>query len=330
VEASPVVSVVVATHDRRFMLARLLEALDRQDGVGPYEVVVVDDASVDGTFSELRRLEGLLRVPLRPIRLERNGGPARARNVGWQAASAPLVAFTDDDCVPEPGWLAALVEGLAEADVVQGRTLPIPEREAGRGPFARTLWVEEERGFYETCNIAYRRSLLERLGGFDESFGTTTGGPVWGEDTDLAWRAKELGARTTFCADALVRHEVFRSDYRAYLRDALRRGGLVRNVRRHPGLRRSLHGSLVSQPSHGRAVLAAAGVASALARSGGRLRPVAAAAAAAPYLWYRVVERPWPCRPRNLVPVLALGFAADLAEAAVMLAASVGQRTLVV
>src|SRR5687767_8588263 len=104
--APTVISVVVATHQRRHLLPRLLGALDAQREVGPFEVIIVDDGSTDGTWEELVRLGVDARFPLRVERLENNCGPAVARNVGWRRAEGQLIAFTDDDCVPQPGWLA--------------------------------------------------------------------------------------------------------------------------------------------------------------------------------------------------------------------------------
>ena len=95
-------------------------------------------------------------------------GPAAARNAGWHAALGQLVAFTDDDCVPQPEWLATLAAALQVADIAQGCTLPDPAQEHLLGPFARTMDVRSETGYYQTCNVGYRRSVLEAVGGFDD------------------------------------------------------------------------------------------------------------------------------------------------------------------
>ncbi len=105
---------------------------------------------------------------------------------------------------------------------------------------ARSVRVETCGPQYETCNIAYPRALLERLGGFDEGFGLRPAG----EDTDLAWRALAAGARVVFAPDALVRHEVVRLTPRQGLREAARWGDTARLFRRHPGARQMLYGRL--------------------------------------------------------------------------------------
>ena len=319
-------SVVVPTHDRRAMLEHLLDALGAQSGVD-FEVVVVDDCSTDDTPALLAEAARRPALDLRHFRTERNSGPATARNIGWRQAQGALVAFVDDDCVPQPGWLEALAKAADGADVVQGATLPFPDQAAGRGPFARFNWVDQDYGRYETCNIAYRRTLLEELGGFDESFGTVGGVPEWGEDTDLGWRAREAGATVRFEADALVRCHVYRSDYLAYLSQLRRRGGLVRNVARHPGIRRHYPMGAFMQESHPLAVILLAGLVLAAGRPRSAPARLAGIALAAPYVWYRGVANPWTCRRRNIVPVMLLGWVADLADTAELAAASVRYRT---
>ena len=116
-------AVVVATYARPQHLDRLLTALEAQEGAPPFEVVVVDDAS-PGDVADVvaRHADGVAAVPIRYLRQPENRGPATARNRGWRATDAVIVAFTDDDCVPAPGWLAALAREVdAGADLVQGR-----------------------------------------------------------------------------------------------------------------------------------------------------------------------------------------------------------------
>jgi glycosyltransferase involved in cell wall biosynthesis len=336
------VSVVVATHDRAHQLGQLVGALQSQSGVGPFEVIIVDDASTDDTWAVLQRICSTSPCPLRPLRLAKNSGPATARNAGWRAARAPLVVFTDDDCIPQSGWLAAVVDGLDKAELVQGQTIPIPELEPGRGPFSRSVWVEEEQGRYETCNVGYRRAVLEDLGGFDEQFGSNaprlpalpdrdawgTARPTFGEDMDLAWRAKESGARSLFKPDALVYHDVYPSSYLAFLRDKRRRDGMVRALSRHPGLRRHLHLGVFYQKAHPSALLAALGI-GLLARRPMSLRRYAdAALLILPYVHHRTFEDPLPCQPHNRIPVTVLTLVADLAEIGVLAASSIRYRTL--
>jgi hypothetical protein len=149
------------------------------------------------------------------------------------------VAFTDDDCRPGPGWLRAMVAACAThpGAVIQGPTRPDPAERDRDGWLSHTVSIERLGPQYQTCNIVYPRALLERLGGFDESFGLRPAG----EDTDLAWRAIESGATTVFAPGALVLHAVDRVGARGRLAIAARWGPVVRVLAEHPGSRAMLH-----------------------------------------------------------------------------------------
>ena len=317
------VAVVVATHNRRHLLRRLLAALaaaglDR-DAV---EVVVVDDGSTDGTLAELRAMEKRGELPLRLVRMDANSGPAAARNAGWRATSAPLVAFTDDDCAPEPGWLAALTRAAERgADFVQGTTVADPDREPG--PFSHTMVVTAASGRYETCNMLYRRSLLESLGGFDESFRHP-----YGEDTDLGLRAVAAGAMFAFADDAVVRHDVSPSSPVARVRAASRLEGVVLAVARHPRLREQMTGSVFTKPHHPHVLASIAGLA--LILGGLQSRRVAVGLLLQlPFLWYRTFVEQLPARKWKWPVVLPLALAVDIVNLAALARASIKHRTLV-
>ncbi len=237
---SPEVSVVIATRDRPQRLAALLESLRVQSlgCEGAFEVIVVDDGSQAPTRAVLERERARGRLGLTVLTRPQSEGPAAARNDGWRRAKASLVAFTDDDCVADPEWLAAGLRavGAYEGALVQGRTEPNPEELHQRGPFSRTLRVASRGPFYQTCNIFYSRSLLERLHGFDAPSYTRPGG----EDTDLAWRAMELGVEPAYAPDAVVFHAVERLGPVGKLRVAARWTEMVHVFARHPQLRRTV------------------------------------------------------------------------------------------
>jgi glycosyltransferase involved in cell wall biosynthesis len=201
-----------------------------------FEVVVVDDASSDGTSDVLRRAEARADLRLRVLRNDRAQGPAGARNVGWRAAAAPLIAFTDDDCMAVDRWLE---EGLAAwianpGSIVQGRVDPVPEERTHLTPFARTLRVHSAGPYYQTCNIFYPTALLQRLGGFDPSFVRR------GEDTDLAWRAIDQGTAAAFAEGALIYHAVNRIGALGRLRVAAEWHEAMVVYKRHPELREAV------------------------------------------------------------------------------------------
>ena len=203
----PAVSVVVPTYDRPARLARCLEALAAQrPPPGGFEVVVVDDGSPAPASGA--GVEG--RLDLRVLR-QANAGPAVARNAGAAATRGALLAFTDDDCFPEPGWLCALARA-ADADpaaLLIGRTVnALP-----RNPFAEAsqLLISYLYEYYgpesgrvilvASNNMALSAAAFREMGGFDETFGLAAG-----EDRDLSARWHEDGRPARFVADATVRH----------------------------------------------------------------------------------------------------------------------------
>jgi GT2 family glycosyltransferase len=255
---TPRISVVVPTHNRSERLAALLASLRAQTlPAQEVEVIVVDDASTDGTADLLdgaARDEHFSRFEV--VRRTDPGGPAAARNLGWRSARAPLVAFIDDDCEAAPAWLDELVRDSEGDDVaLQGRTEPIPREAATVGPFSRTLAVTQLGPFYPTCNMAYPTALLERLGGFDESYPAPGG-----EDTDLAYRAIEAGARIEFAEHAQVFHAVNQYGPLGKLRWALHWAHSVQVFARHPELRRTFTWRIFWKDTHALFFLALVGI----------------------------------------------------------------------
>jgi GT2 family glycosyltransferase len=171
------VSVVVPTCGRADLLARCLQALENQSlPREQYEIIVVDD-------SQLR------------------SGPAAARNRGWHQARADIVAFTDDDTVPDREWLERGLEAMQDhVDAISGRiVMPIPATPTDYERDAQGL----ERSEFVTANCLVRKRVLERLGGFDEGFRM-----AWREDSDLHFRLLQCGARLVHAPRAVVVHPV--------------------------------------------------------------------------------------------------------------------------
>jgi glycosyltransferase involved in cell wall biosynthesis len=235
----PRISVVVATRNRSDRLRALLDGMRAQTlAAGEFEVVVVDDASTDRTRATLSEEAGRADLNLAVLRSERPAGPATARDRGWRASRAAVVAFTDDDCVPHHEWLAAALRAAAEhpGSIIQGRTQPMPWEAHRAGPFSRTISVSKPDPSFQTCNVVYPRAVLERVGGFDHAaFGRSPGG----EDSDLAWRAIESGADTAFAPGVLVYHAVEDLGPIGKLRVAARWTTPMLAYVRHPELRRA-------------------------------------------------------------------------------------------
>jgi GT2 family glycosyltransferase len=193
-------SIVVPTYRRPDLLERCLAAVTAQDlDPAAYEVLVADDDAGEARREQVEAWAARSRVPVRYVPVVKAHGPAAARNVGWQSARGTVLAFTDDDCVPDPGWLRAGLAAIdAGADAVTGRLeMPLPERptdyERNESHLTRAEFV--------TANCFCRRDVLEKVGGFDERFTM-----AWREDSDLHFTLLEHGYRIVQAPQALVVH----------------------------------------------------------------------------------------------------------------------------
>lgn len=302
---TPAVSVIVPARDASPTLDRALVALRSQTFERDYEVIVVDDGSRDDTVAIARRHQSFVTV----ISNAESQGPGAARNRGVEAARARVLAFTDADCFPTPTWLAAGVQEIERADLVQGRVEPDPA--VPRTPFDRSLLVERDGGFYQTANLFVRRETFDAVGGFhdwlleerahrswapDRRRGRASRTPI-GEDTLFAWKARRLGARSAYAPKALVHHVVEAGGLLDAMADrwhwARDMPGLVRLV---PELRAAtLHRHLFFNIVTARFDYALAGVAVAAAT-----RRICWLLAARPYARHLLDEsRQWPTRQRR-------------------------------
>lgn len=195
---SPRVSVVIPTYARPLLLERCLAALARQSMPrSAYEIVVVADGPDTSTRDAVLASESGARYVALPSRR----GPAAARNAGWRAARAPIVAFTDDDTVPDYGWLAWGVAAFrGDCAAVAGRVvMPLSgmpsdyERDAARLADAE----------FVTANCFVATAALHEVGGFDERFTLP-----WREDSDLHFALLANGIAVRREARAVVVHPV--------------------------------------------------------------------------------------------------------------------------
>src|SRR4051794_19155398 len=321
--SAPVVSVVVPARNSAELVGLALAAIPREIAAGPVEVIVVDDASEDDTAAVAER------AGAKVVRLAAHSGPAGARNAGIAAASAPLIAFTDADCVPAPGWLEAIVAALGDADLVTGPVLPDPENPPG--PFDRTLHLPAASPRFETANLAVRKETAQAVGGF-EPFVPAPGEPErglrprpdqghFGEDVVFGWRARRLGARVAFADDAVVHHAVFPRDARGYVLERWRLRYFPALVREVPELRESSPARYFLSARTRRFDLALAGAALAMRR-----RSLLPLALAVPYV--RRDLRTWSPFSRGGVRENAARVAADAVGLAGLLRGSIAARRL--
>ncbi len=201
------VAVVVPARDADATLPRCREALRAQTGVD-FELLIEEDGT--------------------------GRGPGATRNAGaGRALDCDAYAFVDADCFAEPGWLAAGVAALAQADLVQGAVLP----DGPVGRFDRTVSVERLSPLFESANLFVRRELFERLGGFSD--GIADPDKHLAEDVYLGWAAVRAGARVAFAPDAVVRHAVFPRSAREARAEQWRARYFPEIVRAVPELRRA-------------------------------------------------------------------------------------------
>ena len=209
------ISVVVPVRDNWRGIERLAAWWDRlPPNARPRELIVVDD----GSQAPVPPMSHGVRV-LRIAGL----GPAAARNAGWRAATGSWIAFTDSDCVPDPGWPAAFSWGWHGEVATQGRVRPMSDDALSLFYDAQQIlrpmaWTRDGRpGYLISANAIIWREALVRLGGFDEQFHLAAG-----EDVDLGFRLAEVG-RLRWCDEASVAHD-FEPSIAAFIRRFARYG----------------------------------------------------------------------------------------------------------
>lgn len=209
--------VAVGTRNRSPMLRQTLIGLCQQDAPpAAYEIVVVDNASTDDTRQVIESFRGA-RVPVRYV-YEAVPGLCETRNRAWREATAPLIAYIDDDAIPEPGWIAALLETYASVS-------PPPASVGGKVTLVwedgQPAWLHskmwaifghidygEDRGPLRPnmplfgANMSFQTEILRRLNGFNPIFSALT----LGEETELFRRLHAQGQLVYYQPRAVIRH----------------------------------------------------------------------------------------------------------------------------
>jgi glycosyltransferase involved in cell wall biosynthesis len=204
------ISVVIPTHQRPLLLLRCLEGLLRQDfPKEDFEIIIVSDGHDPSTSHSLAALPDKIFPRIRYYSLPVKGGPAAARNMGWMLAQSELIAFTDDDCIPNAGWLNAIWSSYEERGkeeiAFSGKTIvPI-----------QTIPTDYERNMarlaaaeFITANCASTKKALHRVGGFDERFKM-----AWREDSDLQFKFIMQAIPIVKVENAVVTHPVRKASW---------------------------------------------------------------------------------------------------------------------
>jgi GT2 family glycosyltransferase len=213
--------VVVVNWNRRDLLKACLQSLKRQQVNQPFEVVVVDNGSDDGSPEMVLRDWGddpLVRVVLRN---RENRGFCAANNQGFAASDTEFVALLNNDAEAEPGWLAALAsafEGHPDVGMAASKILVYEDprridkvghliypdgqnRGRGTGELDQGQYDRVEEVLWpDGCAAMYRRYMLDEIGGFDEDFF------AYADDAELGLRARIAGWKCLYMPDAVVRH----------------------------------------------------------------------------------------------------------------------------
>lgn len=207
----PELSLVVCTRDRASRLPGTLRALSSIRSAHPWELVLVDNASSDGTAELLAQF--VTESPVFTLLVhEHRPGLASARNAGVAASRAPLVAFTDDDCYPAPDFVDRWIDVFRDTEVAYGSgrielhdpdDAPVTIRtDDDVWPFRPGSYVRP--GVIQGANLALRRSVLAEIGGFDPALGP---GALFNcEDVDVAARASLAGHAGGYFPGPTVRH----------------------------------------------------------------------------------------------------------------------------
>jgi glucosyl-dolichyl phosphate glucuronosyltransferase len=219
------ISVIVATRDRASLLKCTLEALCGQISPGcPVEILVADNASTDETRQVVQAAARESSIPVRYL-TESRPGKSHALNTAVSHARGDLLAFTDDDVLPSPNWLAAYTRAFGEtgADYAAGRILPLWEATPPRwlapaqhgvlaigdgGPRRLILAGVQDQVMPIGANMAVRRHVLDRVGGWNPALGKLKDTLRTGEDHEFALKMAAAGFSGVYEPEACALHRV--------------------------------------------------------------------------------------------------------------------------
>ena len=205
------ITIAVPTYNRGKSISATLKAIAEQKFPrGSYEIIIVDDGGKDSTKEIVNDFSKKSGVPIKYLWQE-NRGPAAARNLAIKNSKAPIIAFTDDDCIVHPDWLENIAkahEKNPDAMIIGGETLPPKGRivaAVGQGltknAFFDYVDGKKQAIFFPTCNASFRREVFDNAGLFDTDFPLAAG-----EDLEFCWRCFKKGMKLLYQPQIKVTH----------------------------------------------------------------------------------------------------------------------------
>lgn len=210
------ISVVIATYGRPHLLEKCLNALaDQTFPADRFEVVVVTDGPDADTLARLSGLEHAFDYRLSFHSLPVKSGPAAARNLGWKLAKGELIAFTDDDCLPNEDWLSGYWKEYSQSTRKDLALVGVVKVPVSNPPTDYEKNVSRlETASFITANCACSKRVLQEVGGLDEDFKM-----AWREDSALEFNLRKHGVPIIHTKEAQVVHPVRKASWGASLRD---------------------------------------------------------------------------------------------------------------
>src|SRR5882757_11067209 len=196
-------SIIIPTFNGASRIGNCLESLVKQTAGRNVEILVVDDGSTDNTANVVRGYSSVRLVS------QANAGPASARNRGALEAKGKILLFTDDDCVPMPDWLQAMLGPFQDPDVVGAKGVYRTHQKSLAARFVQIEYEDKYRlmaglssiDFIDTYSAGFRRDRFLEMTGYDTSF------PVaCAEDVELSYRMSARGWTMKFVPAAIVYH----------------------------------------------------------------------------------------------------------------------------
>jgi glycosyltransferase involved in cell wall biosynthesis len=225
----PTVTVVVPVYNAADTIVECINSLLNLDyPKDRVELIFVDDGSRDNTVELIQRFKGV------KLLKQEHRGPAAARNLGFRDSRGEVIAFTDSDCIAPKDWLKRIVKEVEGVDVVGGSLKPVSAGTLAERfeQHRRDRLYGRERRYVDalpSCNLAFKRSVLKEVGGFDEDFKKASA-----EDYDLCRRVVERGHRILYEPSIYVVHRHV-TNSEEILRKAFIHGGEIMLYRRKHG-----------------------------------------------------------------------------------------------